>query len=137
MVHKIKARVMKQGKPRKEHCNHWNWNIQQVDYIAYCVCVSICSIAQSCATLCHPTNCSLPGSSVYEFPRQEYWSGLPLPSPEHLPDPGIEPTSLASPALAGRSFTTVSPGKHTVYWAQPKRKLPNGKWNWGISQSTT
>ena len=33
------------------------------------------------------------------FPRQEYWSGLPVPSPEDLPDPGIEP---ASPALAGR-----------------------------------
>ena len=45
------------------------------------------------------------------FPRQEYWSGLPFPSPGHLPDPGIEPTSLASPALAGRFFTTQPPGK--------------------------
>ena len=40
------------------------------------------------------------------FPRQEYWSGLPLPSPGDLPDPGIEPMSLASPALAGGFFTT-------------------------------
>ena len=42
------------------------------------------------------------------FPRQEYWSGLLLPSPEDLPDPGIK---LMSPALAGRFFTTEPPGK--------------------------
>ena len=40
------------------------------------------------------------------FSRQEYWSGLPFPSPEDLPDPGTEPTSLMSPALAGRFFIT-------------------------------
>ena len=40
------------------------------------------------------------------FPRQEYWSGLPFPSPGDLPDPGIEPESLVSPALAGGFFTT-------------------------------
>ena len=43
-----------------------------------------------------------------EFSRQEYWSGVPFPSPGDLPDPGIEPTSLASPALAGRFFTTIA-----------------------------
>jgi len=42
------------------------------------------------------------------FPRQEYWNGLPFPSPKDLPDPGIEPMSLA---LADRFFTTESPGK--------------------------
>jgi len=41
------------------------------------------------------------------FPRQEYWSGLPFPSPGDPPDPVIEP---ASPALAGRLFTTEQPG---------------------------
>ena len=41
------------------------------------------------------------------FSRQEYWSGLPFPSPGDLLDPGLEPVS---PALAGGSFTTVSPG---------------------------
>ena len=40
------------------------------------------------------------------FSRQEYWSGLPCPSPDNLPDPGIEPVSLKSPALVGRFFTT-------------------------------
>ena len=42
------------------------------------------------------------------LPRQDYWSGLPFPSPGDLPDPGIEPTS---PALAGGFFTTEPPGK--------------------------
>ena len=46
-----------------------------------------------------------------EFSRQEYWSWLPFPTPGDLPDPGIEPTSLVSPALTGRSFTTALPGK--------------------------
>ena len=40
------------------------------------------------------------------FPRQEYSSELPFPSPGDLPDPGIKPESLASPALAGGFFTT-------------------------------
>ena len=40
------------------------------------------------------------------FSRQKHWSGLPCPPPVDLPDPGIEPTSLMSPALAGRFFTT-------------------------------
>ena len=40
------------------------------------------------------------------FSRQEHWSGLPCPPPGDLPDPGIEPTSLLSPALAGMFFTT-------------------------------
>ena len=40
------------------------------------------------------------------FSRQEYWRGLPFPSPGDLPDPRIKPTSLRSPALASRFFTT-------------------------------
>ena len=40
------------------------------------------------------------------FSRQEYWSGLPCPSLENLPDPGIEPVSLMSPAMTGGLFTT-------------------------------
>ena len=41
-----------------------------------------------------------------ELSRQEYWSGLPCTPPVYLPDPGMEPVSLASLALAGRFFTT-------------------------------
>ena len=40
------------------------------------------------------------------FSRQEYWNGLPCPPPGDLPNPGIKPMSLASPALATRFFTT-------------------------------
>ena len=45
------------------------------------------------------------------FSRQGYCSGLPCPPPRDLPDPGIEPMSLTSPALAGRSFTISSTWK--------------------------
>ena len=43
--------------------------------------------------------------------RQEYWSGLPFPPPEDLPDPGIESVTSASLALTGRFFTTEPPWK--------------------------
>ena len=47
------------------------------------------------------------GSSVHGgFSWQEYWSGLSCPPPGDLPDPGIEPESLKSPALVGKLFTT-------------------------------
>ena len=49
-----------------------------------------------------------------EFSRQEYWSRLPFPPPEDLPNPGIEPTSLAFPVLAGGSFITSPAGKTQV-----------------------
>ena len=45
------------------------------------------------------------------FTRRAYWSGLPCPHPGDLPDPGIEPMSLVSPAVANKFFTTTPPGK--------------------------
>ena len=45
------------------------------------------------------------------FPRQEYWSGLPCPSPVYLPSPRVKPTS---PALAGGFFTNEPPGKPNI-----------------------
>ena len=50
------------------------------------------------------------GCVCAQFSRQEYWGGLPFPSPEALPYPGTEPTSLESPVLASLFFTTVPPG---------------------------
>ena len=73
--------------------------------------VRLCSVAQLCLTLCNPMDCSPPGSFFVRFSRQEYWYGLPLPSPRDLPSPGITPTSPVSPALAGEFFTTELPGK--------------------------
>ena len=45
------------------------------------------------------------------LPRQEHWSGLSFPSPGDLPNPEIQPVSLASPALGGRFFTTSTTWK--------------------------
>jgi len=50
-----------------------------------------------------------------EFSRQEYWTGWQCPPPGDLPNPGIEPTSLTFPALAGRFFTTTATCKAS--WA--------------------
>ena len=84
------------------------------------VCVHAKSL-QLCLTLWDPMNCSPPGSSVHGQ-RQEYWSGLPFPPRGYLPDSGIEPESLMSPALAGGFFNTSATceaqkllGSHT-YW---------------------
>ena len=60
--------------------------------------------------LCDPTDHNPPAPLSMEFSRQEYWRGLPCPPPGDLPDPGIKPTSLISPVLAGRFFTTMPPG---------------------------
>ena len=55
---------------------------------------------QSCPTSCDPIDCDLPGSSVYGFFRQEYWSGLPCPPPGYLSNVGIELEALKPLALA-------------------------------------
>ena len=78
-------------------------------YIEKFVCC--CLVIKSYPALCDPMDCSLTGSSVHGFPKQEYWSGLPFPSPGDLPDPGIK---HKSPALAGRFFTTEPPGKPSL-----------------------
>ena len=52
-----------------------------------------------------------PWTVSMEFFRQEYWNGLPFPTPGDLPDPGIELMSLVSPSLAGGVFNTVLPVK--------------------------
>ena len=60
--------------------------------------------------LCDCMDCSLPGSST-GFSRQEYWSGLPFPSPGDPPNPGIEPRS---PALQADSLPSEPPGKPPI-----------------------
>ena len=57
-------------------------------------------------TLCNPMDYNLQAPLFMGFSRQEYWRGLPCPSPGDLPNPGVEPMCLMSPALAGRFFTT-------------------------------
>jgi len=69
------------------------------------------SVSQSGPTLCDPMDCSPQASLSMEFSRQEYWSGLPCPSPEDLPDPRIE---NGSPALQADSLLSEPPGKTYV-----------------------
>ena len=59
------------------------------------------------------------------FSRQEYWSGLPCPPPEDLPNSGIESVSPASPVLAGRFFTTEPPSalSNSRIFALPPNEL--------------
>ena len=67
----------------------------------YCIRAVLWLITQSCPTLCDPMDHSL------GFSRQEYGNGLPFPSPENLPDPGIKPES---PALQAHSLPSEPPG---------------------------
>ena len=78
----------------------------QVIMLKICLCVLRCLVAQLCLTLCDPMDYSPPDSSAHGISREEYWSGVPFPTPRDLPGPGIEPESLGSPTLAGRFFTT-------------------------------
>ena len=75
--------------------------------VCVCVCVCVCVLSHfSCVqlfvtlwTIAHQTPLAM------GFSRQEYWNELPFPSLGDIPKPGIKPTSLMSPALAGKFFT--------------------------------
>ena len=62
------------------------------------------------------------------FSRQKYWSGLPFPPPGDLPDPGTEPASFPSPALAGGFFTTAPPRKPPL----PHTPTTHSPFSWKI-----
>ena len=69
-------------------------------------------VAKSCPTLVTPWTVACQAPLSMRFSRQEYWSGLPLPPPGHLPDPGIEPGSLASQADSSPTEHKGSPCAH-------------------------
>ena len=71
----------------------------------------LCSVAQSCLTLCDPKYCTRQTPLSMGFSRQESWSGLPCPPPGDLPNPGTEPMSPSSSALAVGFLTSKPPGK--------------------------
>ena len=78
------------------------------------------------ASLCDPTDCSPPGSSVMEVSRGKYWSGLPCPPPGALPDPGIK---SGSPALRAVSLPIEPPRKssyYTQFLLKEKQTLASG-----------
>ena len=80
-------------------------------FICVCVCVYVCM-----CVLSHVQLFVTPWTVVRQTPLsvnfpQGYWSGLPFPPPGDLPNPGTEPPSSGSPALAGIFFTTAPPRK--------------------------
>ena len=74
----------------------------------------------SCVQLCDPVGCSPPGFSVPANFQARTLEWVPSPPPGELPRPGMEPASLASPALAGRFFISMPPGEacNENYWSQ-------------------
>ena len=78
-------------------------NIKKNIYVCICVCGKS---LQSCPTLCDPMDYSPPGSSIHGILRILEWVAMPI-----FPNPGIEPMSLTSSALAGGFFTTSTMGK--------------------------
>ena len=75
-------------------------------------------VAQSYPTLCDLMDYSPPAPLSTEFSRQVYWNGLPFPSPGDLPNPGMELTSSAFPALQMESLPLSQLGS-------PKQKDTN------------
>ena len=71
-------------------------------------------LLQLCPTLCDPMDCSPPGSPVLGILQSRIPGGLPCPPPGYLPDPGVEPASLVSPALAGRFVSTSASWEATA-----------------------
>ena len=87
-------------------------NISIINIANNNVSMYVCACALSCVRLSATSWTATHQAPLFiGFPRQEYWSGLPLPSQGDLPDPGIKPTSLASPALAGDSVPAEPSGK--------------------------
>ena len=105
--------------------SHCTANSQQADCVTMCV-------------LSHVRLFGTPWTVVYQAPlsmgfsRPEYQSGLPFPSPGGLPGPGIEPTSLSSPALAGGFFNAKPSGEpHPEYSLAHKRHQKSVDWREG------
>ena len=69
----------------------------------------MCARVQSCLTFATLSTVAHQAPLCMGFPRQKYWSGLPLPPPGDLPNPGIKPESPASLTLAIRFFNTEQP----------------------------
>ena len=78
------------------------------------MCVCVYTGAQLCPTLCNPMDYSPPAPLYMKFSRQVYWK-LPFPTPGNLPNTRIKTGPIEFPALAGRFFTAVPPGKPYMY----------------------
>ena len=81
-------------------------------------------VTQLSLTLSDTMDCSLPGSSIHGISRQEYWSGVPLPSP-HVPSgsPKISPSGLQSQTLSRLSLQCGTPVLVNLMWSQTSHSL--------------
>ena len=87
--------------------------IQLFFYLIFMVCAKS---LQSCLPPCNTRDCvACQAPLSMGFSRQKYWNGLPRPAPGDIPNPGIKPMSLTSPALAGGFFTTSATWKAWSY----------------------
>ena len=82
-------------------------------------------LLQFCLTLCNPRDCGPPGSSVHGTLQAEILEWVATPSSGDLPNLGIQPLSLVSPALAGGLFTTSATCK-----AHLRDHLPKSQYQW-------
>ena len=114
---------------RKLRCTVWLiWQ----ELFTFNVCVCECSLSRIWL-FATPWTIAWPALLSMGFSRQEYWSGLPFPSPGKLPDAGIEPVS---PALASRFFTIALPGIQThIVIQNPPSNIPE-KTAWWDCQFT-
>ena len=102
-----------------DYCHHSRClttilRIKKMSCIHICVCVCTCmhaKLLQFCLTFCDPMDCSLPGSSLHRILQVRILEWVAMLPPRDLTHPGIDPVSLTSSVLAGRFFTTRSPGK--------------------------
>ena len=95
------CRLLSMGSQKSQARLHFHFHI----YIFACL------VTQSCLTFYDPLDCIPPGFSVQVIFQQEYWNGLPFPTPGDLSDPGTEPMSPVSPALHSDSLPTDPSGK--------------------------
>ena len=96
-------------------CNSWGHKeldtTEWLNWTEYCC---YCSITESCPTLCSPMDLAHQAPLSMEFPRQEYWSGLPFPSPGHLPTQGSNLCLLRLMHWQAGSLLLVPPEKPVI-----------------------
>ena len=84
--------------------------------IKYSVCTIVCYLLSHIQLFATPWTVAHQGPLSRKFSRQEYWSGLPFPSPEDLPNPGMEPESLALHSVSLPSEQAGNPIKYNTHY---------------------
>ena len=91
------------------------WIITWWWFVVFFYCCCFCLVTKLCPFLCDPMNCTLQGSFVHEISQARVLEWVAISSSRGFFDPGINPLSLAFPALAGGFFTTEQPGKPFLF----------------------